>query len=81
MYQMYAYQKKYEAKQVFLLYPMTADFLGKNENIMFESKDGTIVKILFIDLLDIDKCIKQVVKMVWENQLNKYGGYIVNLSI
>ena len=51
MYQMYAYQKKYMAANVTLLYPKTENV--KVENIEFSSDDGVIVRVKFIDLFDI----------------------------
>jgi len=52
MYQMYAYQKKYDdAKNVTLLYPKT-DRVDRND-IEFSSDDGVNVRIRFIDLFKI----------------------------
>ena len=48
MYQMYAYQKKYGASQVMLLYPLTDKVSDKN--IEYKSDDGAIVKVRFVDL-------------------------------
>ena len=50
MYQMYAYQKKYCAESVTLIYPKTDRI--RNGSIEFRS-DGTVVKVRFIDLFDI----------------------------
>ena len=55
MYQMYAYQKKYGAKSVTLLYPKTDKV--KNEKIIYKS-DDTIVNIKFIDLFAVHNCIE-----------------------
>lgn len=52
MYQMYAYQKKYTAKTVTLLYPKT-DAVANDQGIEFRSDDGVTVKVFFIDLFDI----------------------------
>lgn len=52
MYQMYAYQKKYGAEYITLLYPKTEKVLG-NENIEFQSKDGVIVRVAFVDMFDV----------------------------
>ncbi|MCR5457082.1 MAG: McrC family protein [Clostridiales bacterium] len=49
MYQMYAYQKKYNAESVTLLYPKTDKVI--NENIEFKSDDA-LVKVRFVDLFD-----------------------------
>ncbi len=48
MYQMYAYQKKYGASNVTLLYPLTDKVSDKR--IEYKSDDGVIVKVRFIDL-------------------------------
>lgn len=52
MYQMYAYQKKYHAQSVTLLYPAT-DTLAPDKRIPFRSDDGALVKARFIDLFDL----------------------------
>lgn len=52
MYQMYAYQKKYQAKSVLLLYPL-CDGLTHGVIPDFKSDDGVSVKVKLIDLLDI----------------------------
>jgi 5-methylcytosine-specific restriction enzyme subunit McrC len=53
MYQMYAYQKKYDAKNVTLLYPKTEQV--QTENIEFREiyDDGVIVRVRFVDLFEI----------------------------
>ena len=57
MYQMYAYQKKYDAKNVTLLYPKTE--LVQNDNIEFREiyDDGVTVRVRFLDLFDIQNSI------------------------
>lgn len=52
MYQMYAYQKKYHAKSVTLLYPAT-DTLTPDQQIPFQSDDGVLVTARFVDLFDL----------------------------
>lgn len=49
MYQMYAYQKKYGAENITLLYPLTED-VPVGEEVVFQSKDGVTVRVEFIDL-------------------------------
>ena len=56
MYQMYAYQKKYGAEYITLLYPKTEKVLY-NETIEFQSKDGIIVKVAFVDMFDLNGSI------------------------
>ncbi len=52
MYQMYAYQKKYSAVNVTLLYPKTENVSDK-KIIEFTSNDNVTVKIKFIDLFNV----------------------------
>ncbi len=54
MYQMYAYSKKYNAKEIWLLYPINDEMRNYNP-ISFNSGDGTKVNVHFIDLSDMDK--------------------------
>ena len=50
MYQMYAYQKKYGASNVTLLYPLTDKVSDKH--IEYKSDDGVTVKVRFVDLYE-----------------------------
>ena len=59
MYQMYAYQKKYDAKNVTLLYPQT-DRISADIKITYTSEDGVTVRVNLIDLFDVNKYIVQV---------------------
>ncbi len=63
MYQMYAYQKKYDAVNVTLLYPQT-DKITSDEKIEYQSADGVIVQVGLIDMFDtqtyIDKLVEQL---------------------
>ena len=49
MYQMYAYQKKYGANNVTLLYPRT-DKLSPEQEIEYCSEDHVTVRVNLIDL-------------------------------
>jgi 5-methylcytosine-specific restriction enzyme subunit McrC len=49
MYQMYAYSKKYNSPEIWLLYPINNEMRG-HEPIEFVSDDKTCVKIHFVDL-------------------------------
>ena len=60
MYQMYAYSKKYGAKNVILLYP-NAENTIINKTIEFESNNCTSVKIKFIDLFNIKYSINSLI--------------------
>lgn len=63
MYQMYAYQKKYNAKNVTLLYPKTDEEFDESK-LSFHSEDKVTVNVKFIDLYDslsIDNVLKSVI--------------------
>lgn len=60
MYQMYAYQKKYSARNVTLLYPLTERV--SDNNIEFDSGDGVVVRVRFIDLFDIQNSLAEIKK-------------------
>ncbi len=66
MYQMYAYSKKYTTSDIWLLYPMTRDFL-EHENIRFCSDNNgilpTYVNLFFIDLSD-ERSIEELGEMI-----------------
>ena len=59
MYQMYAYQKKYDAKDVTLLYPLS-DKVNPDSDITYKSNDNVIVNVKFVDLLDIQESLKRI---------------------
>jgi len=60
MYQMYAYQKKYEADQMILVYPLNEKVAGIKEDIMYKSSDGVVVKVFFIDLVNMKESIEKL---------------------
>ncbi|MBW8383664.1 MAG: McrC family protein [Youngiibacter sp.] len=53
IYQMYAYNKKYEAKKAILLYPLNDAVKPIINEPTYISKDGIRVKVMFIVLTDI----------------------------
>ena len=58
MYQMYAYQKKYNAENVTLIYPKT-DKVNSDE---FEySSSDAIVKVRFVDLFNPNKSLQNII--------------------
>ena len=61
MYQMHAYQKKYTAENVTLLYPLT-EKVEPSKDIRFVSHDGTEIKIRFVDLFDLKHSLESIVK-------------------
>lgn len=66
MYQMYAYNKKYCSKVVFLLYPWTTSMSAIDESITYKSEDGVVVQICFIDLININNSIHELINKIDE---------------
>lgn len=73
MYQMYAYQKKYDAKNVTLLYPLT-EKVSSEQRIQFSSKDEVTVRVRFIDLFDL----KQSLSTLASSDFIAFGDESVN---
>lgn len=63
MYQMYAYQKKYESKNVTLLYPMT-DEIDASAPISYKADDDVTVNVRFVDLFNIKESLEKIVEDV-----------------
>lgn len=63
MYQMYAYQKKYNANSVTLLYPYT-DLVNKDKQIQYKSDDGVIVNVKFVDLFNVETSLLDILNEV-----------------
>lgn len=63
MYQMYAYQKKYNAESVTLLYPMT-DKVNAKKAIEYSSIDGVTVKAKFVDLFNVKDSLSTMINDV-----------------
>ena len=57
MYQMYAYQKKYNAKNVTLLYPKTEQVQTENIEFREDYVEGVVVRVRFVDLFDIQNSL------------------------
>lgn len=66
MYQMYAYQKKYLAEHITLLYPAT-DSLGTEKQISFRSDDGVMVTARFVDLFNLMGCLEGLSESFYKN--------------
>lgn len=65
MYQMYAYQKKYKAENITLLYPVT-DTLNTERKIAFQSNDGVIVTARFVDLFNLQQSFSLITEAMVE---------------
>ena len=59
MYQMYAYSKKYETSEVWLLYPINED-MRDHQPIEFYSGDNTYVRLFFVDVANIEDSLKEL---------------------
>lgn len=59
MYQMYAYSKKYNTPEIWLLYPVN-DEMREHEAIIFDSGDGTIVNLHFVNLDKIEDSLQEL---------------------
>ena len=57
MYQMYAYAKKYETSDIWLLYPLDSKMKG-HEEITFESNDNVKVSLFFVDVANMDESMR-----------------------
>lgn len=56
MYQMYAYSKKYNTSEIWLLYPVNDEMRG-HEDIQFDSGDGTRVHVFLVDVAEIEESV------------------------
>lgn len=59
MYQMYAYSKKYEAPEIWLLYPLNDD-MRNHDDIKFVSDDGTSVRLHFVNLAKMSDSLEEL---------------------
>ena len=59
MYQMYAYSKKYDTSEIWLLYPVN-DEMRNHKPIQFESGDGTTVNLYFVDVDKIEDSLQEL---------------------
>ena len=59
MYQMYAYSKKYQTSEIWMLYPLNDEMRGHSE-IKFKSGDGTGVRIHFVDVAHIETSLLEL---------------------
>ena len=66
MYQMYAYSKKYGTKEIWLLYPANEQMRAET-NIKFDSGDGTVVSLFFVDLENEQQSLNNLVNLVGLN--------------
>lgn len=72
MYQMYAYQKKYEAENITLLYPKTTEDIDEDK-LTFKSDDGVIVNVKFVDLYDKNSINNILNSVIGRNEKENYN--------
>lgn len=70
MYQMYAYSKKYNTFEIWLLY-LVNDEMRNHKPIQFESGDGTTVNLHFIDVDKIEESLKELKGKLEEGETPK----------
>jgi 5-methylcytosine-specific restriction enzyme subunit McrC len=61
MYQMYAYSKKYNTPEIWLLYPVNEEM--KNVDIRFEANNGTVetvIRLFFVDVTRIEESLEEL---------------------
>ncbi len=66
MYQMYIYQKKYNAKKVVLLYPYNSTFADLKESIIYFSNEDkpVTIQVALIDLMNMNDSISQIAAII-----------------
>lgn len=63
MYQMYAYSKKYEASEIWVLYPQNEE-MARYDDIRFNSGDGTMVHVFFLDVASIEESLTDLLERI-----------------
>lgn len=63
MYQMYAYSKKYQTSEIWLLYPVNAEMRG-HAPISFYSGDDTYVRLHFVDVANIEENLIELKNLI-----------------
>jgi 5-methylcytosine-specific restriction enzyme subunit McrC len=56
MYQVYAYAKKYETSEIWLLYLVNTE-MRNHQDITFDSTDGVSVRLFFVDVAYIENSL------------------------
>ena len=63
MYQMYAYAKKYNTSEIWLLYPLHAAMKDAGR-ITFDSGDGATVSLFFVDVANIEESMEELLRVL-----------------
>jgi 5-methylcytosine-specific restriction enzyme subunit McrC len=64
LYQMYAYAKKYNSNDIFLLYPMNDSVMHLGNGMEFIYEDNIRLKVFFIDLENVQESLKGLAGMI-----------------
>ena len=67
MYQMYAYAKKYETSEIWLLYPVNPE-MRDHTDIAFRSDDGVNVRIFFVEVANIENNLLRLRDLLIERE-------------
>ena len=59
MYQMYAYSKKYDTSEIWMLYPVNPE-MRDHQDISFDSDDGVNVRLFFVDVANIETSLRDL---------------------
>lgn len=70
MYQMYAYSKKYNTSEIWLLYPANAA-MKDSERITFDSGDGATVSLFFVDVANIENSMGNLLDILSHHRAEK----------
>ena len=71
MYQMYAYAKKYHAKEIWLLYPLNTE-VEQMKEIYFNTNEGdqsAEVRVFFVDCHHVEDSLEKLVKIYSSNAI------------
>lgn len=71
MYQMYAYGKKYNTSEIWLLYPKN-EGLEKLNGFTYDSGDEILVHLFLVDVANIEESLKKLKVLLEEN--SPHGG-------
>jgi len=64
MYQMYAYQREYHAKQAVLLYPNCNEMAGRKTPLSYSSTSGNLVRVQFLNLKSPNEIAQAVTRLL-----------------
>lgn len=67
MYQMYAYSKKYQTPEIWLLYPINED-MKNMKKIQFQSEDNVLVRLFFVDVSNIEDSLNELKNLLCERE-------------